>query len=550
MQRRNSRSTIIALLVTLLLAVVMQAARAAETYGPIRPGDTLWNIAADSYHGQGVSTEQAMLAILTANPGAFSAPCNVNATLKRGSLLQLPAVMAVQVQDAAAAHQEYARQLRDWQAARHSGQPLKCASTRPETPPSPTRSTDTTPALTNSPVQPAFVAPPLETQTQTALLTYPEINHFLQQAQPHLSTPQIRTLLGNSQREHDMLALAWAIALGLSVGIYLILDGADLGAGILSLFYHDTPTRGAIMASMAGTWDANETWLVVAGGILFGGFPFVYGSVLHYLMFPLMLILLAIILRAISLEFRHHADRSRRWWGWGFGIGSLTVAFSMGTVGGAVLEGVPLTPVKVTYAGGGMTQVFTGGLFDFASAFSLWTGVVGVLTALLAGSLYLRARFEKACPIRHHVKRWATASFYLLLVALAITAVWCYFRFPWVAAKWGGSYAWVWGLMGLWIAFTLYSLRTAAQEDRDMTAMVWFAVAIASVLGTLGATLYPWLVPGSWTIFDAADPSLSLISFTLAMGGFIPVILVYNGYQLWVFRARISSMAAYATGAR
>ena len=521
----------------LLFNLLIASAQAADnTYGPVRARDNLWSIAGQAYHDDDVTPDQAMLAILTANPQAFSLSCNAASYLKQGVTLQIPTSDAVRKRSPTAAQQAYRQQLQAWQASEQGGSPIQCPSPAPAN----AKATATL-------EKPAVEVSPLDKQYETAgkALTYTQIHQLLAEDKPQLSSGQAKTLLKSALNEHNMLSFAWALALALSVGIYLILDGADLGAGILSMLYNDSQTRSAIMASMASTWDANETWLVVAGGILFGGFPFVYGSVFSYLLLPLMVMLLAIILRAIALEFHHHANRSRRWWGWSFGIGSLFVAFSTGMAGGAVLDGVPLTTEVVTYAGGGILHVFKGSLFDFISPFSLWTGVVGVITALLAGSLYLRARFQKTCPLHQHVKRWVNISFYLLVAALLITGVWSYARFPWVAAKWGGSHPWLWGLAAMWIVFILYQLYQATRQGRDMVAMGWFALAIASILGVLGATLYPWLVPGSWTIYNGSDPSLSLVSFTLAMGGFIPVILVYNWYQLWVFRARISSMGTY-----
>ncbi len=106
----------------------------------------------------------------------------------------------------------------------------------------------------------------------------------------------------------SVITFAWWIALDLSVLLYILLDGADLGAGVFSLFVRDSNERGAIMSAMAGTWDANETWLIVAGGVLFGTFPFVYGSTFSYLMVPLALALWGIITRALALEFRHLSE--------------------------------------------------------------------------------------------------------------------------------------------------------------------------------------------------------------------------------------------------
>ena len=112
----------------------------------------------------------------------------------------------------------------------------------------------------------------------------------------------------NLTRIQSIVTFAWWIALAFSVVVYVVLDGADLGAGVFSLFVRNEHERGAIMAAMAGTWDANETWLIVAGGVLFATFPFVYGSAFSYLLVPLALALWGMITRAVALEFRHLAE--------------------------------------------------------------------------------------------------------------------------------------------------------------------------------------------------------------------------------------------------
>ena len=146
------------------------------------------------------------------------------------------------------------------------------------------------------------------------------------------------------------------MAFSLSVVLYVVLDGADLGAGVFSLFVRNADERGAIMSAMAGTWDANETWLIVAGGVLFATFPFVYGSAFSYLMVPLAFALWGMITRAVALEFRHLADaRWQRFSDYAFGVSSLTVAFFGGMALGAVMMGFPLTHeagTVPTYVGG------------------------------------------------------------------------------------------------------------------------------------------------------------------------------------------------------
>lgn len=336
----------------------------------------------------------------------------------------------------------------------------------------------------------------------------------------------------------EIVTFAWWIALGLSLLLYIMLDGADLGAGIFSLFVKDEQERGAIMAAMAGTWDANETWLVVAGGVLFGTFPLVYGSAFHYLLVPLAFALWSIITRAVALEFRHHAERSRRLWDRAFGISSLTAVFFAGMAMGAVLQGFPLSS--------GPVPTYVGGALLFITPFSLWTGIGAVIAASLAGGLFVRARFEPHCPIRERAAAWTDKTFWLALLAVVTTVIWSLLTFPWAYTKWLGPHAWVWFALGLAVVYAVFRMRRSSARNDDLNAILWLNLTITLMWGGMMATMFPWIVPGTWTIYSGASPSVSLFTFTLAMGGFFPVMLMYNWYQIWVFRARINKLAAYA----
>ncbi|MGE4480193.1 cytochrome d ubiquinol oxidase subunit II [Acidocella sp.] len=338
----------------------------------------------------------------------------------------------------------------------------------------------------------------------------------------------------------SIVTFAWWIALDVSVLLYVMLDGADLGAGIFSLFVRSHHERGAIMSAMAGTWDANETWLIVAGGVMFGTFPFVYGSAFSYLMIPLALALWGIITRAVSLELRHLAEaRWQRFSDVAFGLSSLVVAFFGGMAVGAVLHGFPLTNTP------GVVPTYVGGAFRFVTPFSVWTGVAAVIATTLAGVLFIRARFEHEEPIRRQAAAWTNAIFYMALAAVVITLIVSASIFPWARAKWLGQDFWVWGLVALAVIFAAVRMRMAAARDHDLAAILWLNLAIAIMALAMMATIYPWLVPGTWTIYAGASPAVSLFTFTLAMGGFFPVMLTYNAYQIWVFRARVSALAAY-----
>ncbi|MGC9270486.1 cytochrome d ubiquinol oxidase subunit II [Acidiphilium sp.] len=338
----------------------------------------------------------------------------------------------------------------------------------------------------------------------------------------------------------DILTFVWWLSLALSILLYIILDGADLGAGIFSLFVPDEDERGAIMSAMAGTWDANETWLIVAGGVMFGTFPFVYGSLFSYLMVPLALALWGIITRAVALEFRHLAEkRYQRFSDWAFGLSSLATTFFGGMAVGAALLGFPMTHVP------DQVPTYVGGALRFITPFSVWTGVAAVIAVSLSGGLFVRARFEPSEPIRQHAARWTNVAFYLALAAVAITVVVSSVIFPWVSSKWFGPHFWAWGLGGLLVVFAIVKMRIASAADRDFAAILWLNLAIALMAAGMLATMYPWMVPNTWTIYAGATPQVSIITFTLAMAGFFPVMLMYNWYQIWVFRARITKLAAY-----
>ncbi len=339
-----------------------------------------------------------------------------------------------------------------------------------------------------------------------------------------------------------LLAIGWWFAVAFSILLYIILDGADLGAGIFSLFVPDEDERGAIMQAMAGTWDANETWLIVAGGVLFGSFPFAYGSALSYLMIPLALVLWGILTRAVALEFRHLADAStKRFTDWAFGLSSLTVTFFGGICVGAVLHGFPLTHEP------NQAPTYVGGAFRFISPFSIWVGVAAVIAVSLSGGLFVRARFESGERVRQHAAIWTNIMFYLAVAAVPISTFWIAITFPWAGSSWFGHYFWAWWLIPAAAIASSFLMRRASIKDHDFAALLWLDLTIVIMAGGLLATIYPFMIPETWTVDAAASREISLVTFLFTVGGLFPVMLMYNWYQIWVFRARVAKLASYHT---
>ncbi len=351
----------------------------------------------------------------------------------------------------------------------------------------------------------------------------------------------------------DTLSTWWWLMLCFTFLFYIGLDGADLGAGVFALFSPDEEERGAIMASMAGMWDGNETWLVVAGGILFGAFPLVYGSAFNYLMIPLMLALWGIISRAVAFEFHIHAKGSKRWWGWAFSLGSLLALFGAGMALGATLQGFPMHsgPTMIASSSGAFSYSsvphFSGSAFSFLTPFSVFTGFGAVIAASLAGGLYLCARFEPGDSIHRRAHAWTTISSYLSLITIVAAIVWSYAIFPWAATKWTGPYWWVWSMIVVLVLFFAYKSMMAHNTQRDFSALLWGEGVVAILWFAMWATMYPYIVPDTWTISAASNPADSIAVFTLFMTGFVPVMIMYNWYQIWVFRGRYTKKSLYAS---
>jgi cytochrome bd ubiquinol oxidase subunit II len=215
------------------------------------------------------------------------------------------------------------------------------------------------------------------------------------------------------------------------------------------------------------------------------------------------------------------------------------VAFFGGMSLGAVMQGFPLTHDA------GTVPTYVGGALRFISPFSIWTGISSVIAVTLGGVLFVRARFQHGEPIRKQAAKWSTAVFYLTLASAVITIVFSMLIFPWAALKWLGPDFWIWALVLLAVIVAAVKMRMAANRDQDLKAMIWFTVALGIMSVAFMVTLYPWIIPGTWTIYSGASPAVSLFTFTLAMGGFFPVMIMYNAYQIWVFCGRISTLAVH-----
>jgi len=336
------------------------------------------------------------------------------------------------------------------------------------------------------------------------------------------------------------LPLIWAGLIATAVLLYVLLDGFDLGLGILFPLARNAEHRDAMMDSVAPVWDGNETWLVLGGGGLLAAFPTAYAILMPAFYIPVILMLLALILRGVAFEFRLHGrERGKRFWSGAFFIGSLVAALSQGLILGGFIQGVR--------AQGG---AFTGGSLDWLTPYSLLTAV-GVATgyALLgAGWLIVKAQNE----LHEDARRWASIAAVAVAVLLAAVSLATLVVHPRIAERWGWTGSGfdlsvltpllaipALGLAGL--ALVGWGLRSRSHRLPFAGA---FLVFLSGYVG-LAVGFFPNIVPYGIDFREAASADNALGLMLVGIAILLPVILGYTVWVYWVFRGKVSADAGY-----
>ena len=332
----------------------------------------------------------------------------------------------------------------------------------------------------------------------------------------------------------------WFVLVGVLIAGYAVLDGFDLGVGTLHLFARDEEERRVHMAAIGPVWDGNEVWLLTGGGALFAAFPVVYATVFSGFYLALMLLLVALIMRAVSLEFRHSVDgpRWRRVWDWAFGIGSLLPSVLLGVAVGNILRGVPLTA----------EGDFAGSFLGLLNPYAICVGLVSLALFTLHGALYLRLKSEGALAAR--MERWIPrlwgAFLVLYAVATVATRIVSPFLFEGVLSK---PLYW---LLVLLLGVGLAGVPLATRAGRAGWAFLSSALTIVAMIGVAAVGLFPRLVPSlgdlgrSLTIYNAASsPKTHMVMLVIALIG-MPFVLGYTAVIYWIFRGKVKVSASAA----
>jgi cytochrome bd ubiquinol oxidase subunit II len=323
----------------------------------------------------------------------------------------------------------------------------------------------------------------------------------------------------------------WVFVLAVSVLLYVLLDGFDLGIGILFGLTRDETRRRGMMAAVAPMWDGNETWLVVAGVVLWGAFPIVYATLFSALYLPLLLMLAGLILRGVAFEFRYKAERMRAVWDAGFAGGSLVAAFIQGLMVGALVEGLPIA-----------NGHYTGGEFGWFSPFALICGVGLCLGYMLLGACWLVRKCEG--DLRESAYRLIPYLSIALLVFLIVVFGYALAENLRVIGRWlERPYLFVFPAIGVLAAIVL---AASVRQRRDGPPFYMVSLIFVAAFGTLAISFWPYMIPFSITIEDAAAPHSSLAFMFWGEGLFVfPLMLVYTAVSYTVFRGKVGTTSGH-----
>lgn len=328
-------------------------------------------------------------------------------------------------------------------------------------------------------------------------------------------------------------ALIWAGLIAFALLAYVVLDGFDLGVGILFPYVKGQDNRDQMMNSVAPVWDGNETWLVLAGGGLFAVFPLAYSIIMPALYIPIFLMLLALVFRGVAFEFRFKERGKSNFWDVAFAGGSTVAAFAQGMVLGGVIEGIAVDG-----------RAYAGGAWAWFSPFAVLTGLALVLGYALLGATWLILKAEG--EVHQRARRFAPRLLILVLVAMVVLSAWTVTLHEYYLQRWldwpDRLYTLIVPVLVLACAFSLFDgLRQQRVIKPYLSAVGLFVIAYIGLV----MSLFPYLVPPSITLWEAAAPDKSLQFLLVGSVVLIPTILAYTAYSYWVFRGKVGDSHGY-----
>jgi cytochrome d ubiquinol oxidase subunit II len=328
------------------------------------------------------------------------------------------------------------------------------------------------------------------------------------------------------------LPVIWAALIGTAVAMYVILDGFDLGIGILFPFARSESERDQMMRSVAPFWDGNETWLVLGGGGLWVAFPRAYAVVMPALYLPVIVMLLALVFRGVAFEFRT-VSRSKTWLNVAFTVGSTLAAFAQGVILGGLIQGIPVRD-----------GAYSGGQLHWATPFALLCGLALVAGYALLGAAWLTMKTEGPVAVRSRAQ--AKMLLLVVLAFMAAVSVWTPLTEPRIAARWFSlpNFYFLWPVP---VVTAMVALLLWRWLEKGREVPPFLAVIALFLLGYLGLIIsnFPYLVPPSLTVWDTAAAPASQIFMLLGTLVLLPLILGYIAFIYWLFRGKVREGESY-----
>jgi len=324
------------------------------------------------------------------------------------------------------------------------------------------------------------------------------------------------------------ITFIWAAIIALGVFMYVVLDGFDLGIGILFPFFPKDEDRDVLMNTVAPVWDGNETWLVLGGAGLFAAFPLAYSSILSALYLPLIMMLVCLIFRGVSFELRAKSRRTRNLWDMAFICGSAGSTFSQGVALGGYISGIKVGPLG-----------FAGGSLDWVSPFSLFCGFALMSCYAVLGCGWLIAKTEG--EIRRRMYQLMGPLTLLMLAFIVAVSVWTPLGDTSIAARWFSMPTLVY-LAPVPILTLLAALviRWGIKAKRDRTPFIAALCLVALCYIGFICSLWPNIIPPSVSIWDASSPHSSQLFSLVGVVIVLPIILIYTTLGYWVFRGKVT----------
>jgi cytochrome bd ubiquinol oxidase subunit II len=330
------------------------------------------------------------------------------------------------------------------------------------------------------------------------------------------------------------LSIIWAFIIAFAVFVYVVMDGFDLGLGILFPLFPAKGDRDVIMNSVAPVWDGNETWLVLGGGGLMAAFPLAYAVLMPALYTPIIVMLIGLVFRGVAFEFRWRTTRQHQnRWDIAFAGGSLLATLAQGIALGAILQGVHVEG-----------RHYAGGWWDWLTPFSILTGLALAVGYALLGATWLVLKTEGELRDKAYHLCWYLL--FAMLGAIGAVSVATPFLHKQYEARW---FAWPNIILTAPVpvavaAVTVLLLRSLAAKQDSRPFFLSLALFALSYAG-LGVSMYPYIVPQSITIWQAASPASSQIFMLVGVSVLIPLILGYTAWAYWVFRGKVRAGGGY-----